>query len=64
MDKKATPFLAKSPSSAGISTAEHQEEAYNAITVAAHEEAQKIMAGKKKTKTYSSAEEFLADLKV
>jgi hypothetical protein len=62
MDNQATPILAKSPPSSG-SSAESQETTYNAVTLAAHKEAQEIMNGAKKTKSYSSAEEFLADLK-
>jgi hypothetical protein len=62
MDKKTTPILAKSTPS-GDSSAEPHEKTYNAVTLKAHKEAQEIMNGKKKAKSYISAEEFLADLK-
>ena len=62
MDKQAMPILAKPIQSNGVS-AEPQERSYNAVTIAAHKEAQDIINGIKKTKSYGSAEEFLADLK-
>jgi hypothetical protein len=61
MDNQKTPILAKSVSSGSNYT--EPQETYNSVTIAAHKEAQDIMSGKKKTKTYHSSEEFLADLK-
>ena len=61
MDKQETPILAKSTPSGG--STETQERVFNAVSLAAHKEAQEIMNGIKKTKSYNSAEEFLADLK-
>jgi len=65
MQKTETSILAKSTSSSGESAAQHnpKDRLYNATTIAAHKEAQDIMSGKKKIKSYSSAEEFLEDLK-
>jgi hypothetical protein len=71
MNKHIVPVLAKSPSSSDSSSAAEtwdcplcaEYHTPNAVTIAAHKEAQDIMNGKKKTKTYHSAEEFLADLK-
>jgi hypothetical protein len=62
MNNQKTPVLAKS-SPSGDNYAETQENSFNAVTMAAHKEAQDIMSGKKKTKIYHSADEFLADLK-
>jgi hypothetical protein len=62
MDNQQTPVLAKSFPSNG-NYAETQENSFNAVIMAAHKEAQDIMSGKKKTKTYHSAEEYLTDLK-
>jgi hypothetical protein len=47
MDKQATPILAKSPPS-GSGSAESQERVYNAVTMAALQEASDIMNGKRK----------------
>jgi hypothetical protein len=71
MDKQAVAILVKSsPSGGGVSTPETFicplcDKSYtpNAVTIMAHKEAQDIMSGKKRTKTYRSAEEFLAELK-
>jgi NAD(P)H-hydrate repair Nnr-like enzyme with NAD(P)H-hydrate epimerase domain len=62
MNNQKTPVLAKSSPSGG-NYAQTQENSFNAVTMAAHKEAQDIKKKKKKTKTYHSAEEFLADLK-
>ena len=63
MQNTETPILAKSTSSSGEGAANPKDRLYNSTTIAAHKEAQDIMSGKKKTESYSSAEEFLEDLK-
>ena len=70
MDKQAVPILAKSAPSGGgpaetysCSFCGNSQHIPNAVTIAALKDGQDIKSGKKKTKSYSSAEEFLADLK-
>ena len=70
MDKQTTPILAKSAPSGGNPAETYicpvcgkSQHVPNAVTIAALQEGQDIKNGKKKTKSYNSAEEFLADLK-
>jgi predicted nucleic-acid-binding Zn-ribbon protein len=73
MNKQPTSFFDKSISTSGNSASASSEmyvcpccgkheHTPNAVTVAAHKEVLDIKSGKKQTKTYHSAEEFLADL--
>ena len=71
MDKQTAPILAKSAPSGGGDPAEmyicpfcdKSKHNPNAVTITALDEGRDIRNGKKKTKSYNSAEEFLADLK-
>ena len=63
MQKIETLTSSKTVPSSGKSSVNPKVRVFNAKTTAAHKEAQDIMSGKKKTESYSSAEEFLEDLK-